>query len=226
MNHKYTPLIAALALTACSPRWSPATYVVTAAVPVVVVTQTPSPGAPVLELTATPAPTDEPPVPTPLPTVTPLPALVLVIPSAIPRLGGDVLVMPMGPTPTVPPDPRINDGYLYWHNDRTIPVFVIGMSHPYLPLKETNDDGVFNGPGSDAGAWVADGTACYARAGDRFRRVPGMEPPDPDYNGAVIEVVTGPCTGFVGWVAFAAASTHEYPPHVEPTATASGGPDG
>jgi hypothetical protein len=160
-------------------------------------------------------------------TVLPAPALAAVPtetapPAAVIPFGDDVYVIPI-PVPGLVPTPTISgieSGHLWWVNDPNIEVLVIGPEHQEFPLTEWNQDGTRGGV---AGAWVARGEACYARAGDLFIRDDSV--PHPDF-GMGIEVLTGPCAKFRGWVGFPQGSTHQLPPSIHPTASPTGGVDG
>lgn len=140
--------------------------------------------------TATPAPI----TPTqPQALVIPLPHTIYVIPNPV-------------WTATQPPPPAGESGYLWWLNDfaplrpgeiqaNAPMVVIIGPRHQNGPDSQW-------GPGNTLDIWIAAGEACRAPAPAAYLLRPDVMHP----GWAVgVEVVGGPCRGFVGWAYVGAA---------------------
>jgi hypothetical protein len=125
--------------------------------------------------------------------VTPVP-LVSATPTGV--VIPDNLVPAFVATASVPIHAPSQNGYLWWLNDRRIDIFVTAPMHQ--EVTDTLDM---------AAQWVQQNEACYADSGASYILDSSSAAP----RGAVgIQVTSGKCQGFRGWV-FAAALHAEQP---------------
>jgi hypothetical protein len=87
----------------------------------------------------------------------------------------------------VPAKPVAANGYLWWVNDRRVNVFVIAPVHQSPPV----DDVVAN-------QWASRKEGCFTEAGSSYKLDPSV--PAPADIGVGIQVTSGKCKDFKGWV--------------------------
>lgn len=95
-----------------------------------------------------------------------------------------------------PTKPSANAGYLWWVTDRKQRVLVYGPSHQSIPRDVETAEG-----------WEARGEACFAEGGARYVLDKSIPAPS---QGIGVQITSGKCTGFKGWV-FAVATHAEAP---------------
>jgi hypothetical protein len=108
-------------------------------------------------------------------------ALVVSIPCCVLLIG----FVTRSPSDTSKPLPGSNVGYLWWENDRTVWVLVVGEVHQNTPAS-----------GEQAKLWTLRGEACLVEPGTKAWRDSGEHP----FATIFIEVAEGSCQGFRGWV--------------------------
>jgi len=122
-------------------------------------------------------------------------AIVIQLPAVI-----YVLPNPVWTATAVPP-PASNSGYLWWVNDYTplregeirvnVPsVVIIGHQHQNGPNSQW-------GPDNELDKWIANGEACKTPTPVSY--ILRLDTDRPNWATGV-EVTSGPCKGFVGWV--------------------------
>jgi len=87
----------------------------------------------------------------------------------------------------VPTKPVPANGYLWWVNDHRVNVFVIGAVHQQPPA--TDDI---------ANLWASRKEGCFTEAGSAYQLDPSV--PAPSDIGVGIQVTSGKCKDFKGWV--------------------------
>jgi hypothetical protein len=87
----------------------------------------------------------------------------------------------------VPTKPISANGYLWWINDRRVNVFVIGAVHQQPPATD-----------EVANLWASRKEGCFTEAGSTYKLDPSV--PAPSDIGVGIQVTSGKCKDFKGWV--------------------------
>ncbi|MBI5715328.1 MAG: hypothetical protein HZC38_18175 [Chloroflexi bacterium] len=89
-----------------------------------------------------------------------------------------------------------NTGYLWWVTDRKQRVLVYGPSHQSIPRDVDTAEG-----------WATRGEACFAEGGARYVLDKSIPAPS---DGVGVQITSGKCNGFKGWV-FTVATHAEAP---------------
>jgi hypothetical protein len=147
-------------------------------------------------ITASPPPAAEPGTLPPLPAST---AVQINTPAVRPTAPRPAVIQPgatIANTPAVPLDPPVPNGFLWWQNDRRVDIFVTSPVH-----QQVTDTQIL------AEQWVRRNEACLANAGATYILEPAMRVPK---DAVGIQVTSGRCQGFQGWV-FAAALHSDRP---------------
>jgi hypothetical protein len=99
-------------------------------------------------------------------------------------------------------------GYLWWPNDPSVKVAVIGPQHDRIPNTSFGPSGQY--PGGELLKWINSKEACLADSNSQYTLDPSVaHPANGDYANTVgIKVTSGNCKGFKGW-AFHYAALHD-----------------
>jgi hypothetical protein len=89
--------------------------------------------------------------------------------------------------PPAPTQPVAANGYLWWINDRRVNVFVIGAVHQQPPATD-----------EVANLWASRKEGCFTEAGSTYKLDSSV--PAPSDIGVGIQVTSGKCKDFKGWV--------------------------
>ncbi len=114
-------------------------------------------------------------------------------PAALTAIQSTVTAQSKNATPT---KPSANTGYLWWVTDRKQRILVYGLSHQTIPRDVDT-----------AEEWASRGEACFAEAGARYVIDKSITSPS---DGVGVQITSGKCTNFKGWV-FAVATHAEAP---------------